>query len=177
MILLGHLAGSYLLAQIPAVFGHPLPILDQTLIVIAGNILDLDLLFSKHLVKTTFNHHYSPTHTIPWAILIYTIYILFFGNSFSIFTKVLILISLIFHLALDDVSYWFTKFGLEKSSPEPQIFWLFPFDHRRDLSRVPKYIPMSSVLKNYYFNAPWTFGFELLLSFIAISIFIYNQIV
>lgn len=172
MIFLGHAATGYLLAQLPSAFGRPLPLLDQSLIFIAGNFLDLDLLYSKFLVKQTFNHHFSPTHTPVFALILSLIFYFIFGHNLSPVTNFLIFISMMLHLAFDDISYWFTKLGLEKSSPHPQIFWSYPVDSRRNGQTLPSHVPLAKVLANYYFKAPWTFGLELLITSMALLVFI-----
>mgnify|MGYP001601639189 FL=1 len=180
MLTLGHLSASYLIAQIPTIYGMPLTSAEQILVVGAGYVLDLDLFISKFFVKREAYHHLLPTHTPLFVIIFSTIAFILLRNVVSLTALLLSFMAMMTHLVLDDIGYWFCKLGLQKVSEVPQIFWLYPFDNRRhhyvknwqhetDISNY-------GMIKSYLSKAPANVVSELLLFTLAILVFLSRNI-
>lgn len=69
MTFLGHTAASYLLARSSQLFGYPVSMPEIEICIVAGNVLDLDVLAGLFLGKTGDKHHMLAIHT-PIAVLI-----------------------------------------------------------------------------------------------------------
>ena len=176
MLTLGHLSTSYLISQIPRIYGVPLTSAEQILIVGAGYVLDLDLLIAKFFVKREAYHHLLPTHTPLFVIIFSALVSILLKNVFSSTVLFLSFIAMMVHLVLDDMGYWFCKLGLQKVSKVPQIFWFYPFDNRRHHyiknwqheSNLSNY----GMIKSYLTEAPASVISELLLFTLAILVFL-----
>ena len=83
MLTLGHLSASYLISQVPAIYGVPLTTTEQILVVGAGYVLDLDLLIAKFFVKREAYHHLLPTHTPLFVIIFSALVSILLKNVFS----------------------------------------------------------------------------------------------
>lgn len=127
MTALSHTAISYILAQSMFLRGHPPTPLEQTLIIAAGNILDLDYLIGLKFGLKGEQHHSLPTHTPLGAIIIGSLLVTLFMGKISMLAATLIYISIFLHLILDESGYWLSLLKLQKISPHPQIAWLYPF--------------------------------------------------
>lgn len=169
MLTFGHTAFSYLLSQPPRFTGKKLTKKEVIFIVICGNLFDVDFIVPYFFGFPGGAHHYFPTHT-PLMGIIYS-FILYGIFRKKLQLKVLILgfISLFSHLIFDDLSYWFYLVGLEKFGT-PQIFWLYPFDPRREIAikqvlEIWSYTKITNmdVLRNYIFTAPKLFLLEITL--------------
>ncbi len=176
MLTLGHLSASYLISQIPTIYGVPLTSAEQILVVGAGYVLDLDLLIAKFFVKREAYHHLLPTHTPLFVIILSTFAFILLKNVFSSTVLLLSFISMMIHLVLDDLGYWFCKMGLQKVSEIPQIFWLYPFDIRRQHYvknwQFESNISNHGIIKSYITKAPANVISELLLFTLAILVFL-----
>ncbi len=176
MLTLGHLSASYLISQIPTIYGVPLTSAEQILVVGAGYVLDLDLLIAKFFVKREAYHHLLPTHTPLFIIILSIFSSILLKNVFSSAALLLSFVAMMFHLVLDDIGYWFCRLGLQKISKAPQIFWLYPYDKRRQ-HYVKSWqhdtdISNRGMIKSYLTNAPANVISELLLFTLAILVFL-----
>ncbi|OGG25745.1 hypothetical protein A2960_05355 [Candidatus Gottesmanbacteria bacterium RIFCSPLOWO2_01_FULL_39_12b] len=179
MLTLGHLSASYLISQVPAIYGVPLTTTEQILVVGAGYVLDLDLLIAKLFVKREAYHHLLPTHTPLFVIIFSTLAFIFLKDVLSSTVLLLSFIAMMVHLVLDDIGYWFCKLGLQKLSKVPQIFWLYPFDNRRRHYvknwQYETNISNYGMIKSYLTNAPANVIFELLFFTLAILVFLSSK--
>ena len=143
----GHIATSYMLTETSRFFGLTLTNKEILTIIIAGNIIDLDFLTGLFNGKTGEAHHQNLTHT-PFGILLLSVgWYLLFKPSFSLF--ILIIVSMFFHLVLDEISYWVYKLGFIRTKVNPQINWLYPF---RPFPKVELIKNNKESLKFYLFN-------------------------
>lgn len=170
-----HFPASYLLTQLPIVFGHHLSIPEQIAVIISGTAIDLDLFIAKKFVKNSAYHHLLPSHTPLFNIILWLFFILIFNHLLSFLTLCLILVAMLFHLVLDDLGYWLSLFKLQKNII-PQIFWLYPFDKRRSYflnkwQYKTNYI-LREIPKFYIKTAPINVFLEILLWVVAIGVFI-----
>lgn len=162
----GHIAISYLLTEAPKLFGLTLSNKEIILIIIAGNIVDLDFLIGLVNGKTGEAHHQNLTHT-PFGI-----FLIFFGSYLllkpPLLLSILIIFSMIFHLILDDIGYWVYLFGLTKIKINPQINWLFPF---KSFPKIKMMTDNKEVLKFYLLKTWPIVLLELIFIIIALIIF------
>lgn len=179
MLTLGHLSASYLISQVPTFYGVPLTSAEQILVVGAGYFLDLDLLVAKFFVKREAYHHLLPTHTPLFVVIISILLFLLLQNIFSPLALFLSFVAMMVHLVLDDIGYWFCKLGLQKISDVPQIFWLYPFDKRRQhyVKNWQRETNISNhgMIKSYLTKASANVISELLLFVLALVVFLNNK--
>jgi hypothetical protein len=152
MLTIGHIATSFLISQIPVVWGSPLTRPEIILVTLSGYVLDLDLFIAKFNLKNEASHHLLPTHTPLFVLILSIIGFVGLNNYFSQLALMLSSISMFVHLILDDIGYWFCKFGWQKESKTPQIFWFYPFDKRRNNYMKDKILIDSNfkAIKNYF---------------------------
>ena len=150
MLTPAHIAASYLLSQVPSVMKIPITSSEVAAIVLAGNILDLDFLFGTLLGKRGDDHHNFITHTPIFSFTAWMIGYILFSSYFSQLAWIMILVSMLLHLVLDDIGYWFYKLGWQQISKYPQINWLYPL---KDFHK--RIIPQSNnmALKEYLTKA------------------------
>lgn len=162
----GHIAASYLLTETPKLFGIALTNKEIITIIIAGNIIDLDFLVGFFNGKTGEAHHQNLTHT-PFGIsLLYFGLYLLFKPSFPL--SILIIISMLVHLVLDEIGFWAYKLRLIKVKVNPQINWFYPL---RSFPKLKMMTNNNEVLKFYLLKA-WPIALiELILIIIALIIF------
>lgn len=169
MLTPAHVASSYLLSQIPRLFGQPLSTDEVATVILAGNIIDLDFLFGYLRNKKGDDHHNFLTHTPLFVFIVWIMGFLLFSSTFSFLAWVLILGSGLLHLVLDDTGYWFCKLGWQEISKYPQINWLYPLAPFK--SR--KYHGTNrSLLKDYFQKARVNVFLEVTLIFSAIVVFL-----
>lgn len=166
MLVPGHLASSYLLAESTRFFGHDPTRLDIFTVILFGNILDLDFFVGYVMGKKGESHHRFFSHTPIYAIFLWLLYVLLF-NPVTIL-KILTLISISLHLVLDDLGYWLCKLGLQEESKRRQINWLWPFVSFSKLDALVKDMKASLDL---YYKAKINVFLEVLLSIVAIIVF------
>lgn len=130
MLTPGHIAISYLLAEGAKTAGLPLDTGQTVVVMLAGNISDIDFLFSKYTGKTGESHHQNITHTPVGAFIMSLIFAFLLNTSLQYYF--VILTSCMLHLVLDDIGYWFYRFGLYRSKTNPQINWFYPFTKFHD---------------------------------------------
>lgn len=163
MLTTGHVAASYVIAKTAQITGFPITNNETLLIIAAGNILDLDLILGSVVGMKGEKHHNLPTHTPLGVILIWSVWLVTFGQYFSNATNLLLLLALFTHLILDDLGYWFCKLGWQEISKSPQINWLFPFrkfDTKDETGNI-------LALERYFKKAKAQFIAEFLLVIIA----------
>ena len=167
MITGGHIAASYLLAEGARRMGFPLTSNEVIQIIIAGNVMDIDFLVGLMTGKTGEAHHQNFTHTPFGAILLWAGLLLLFKPTPVL--SGLFLISIFFHLILDDIGYWAYRFKIIKVKINPQINWLYPLTrfHKNKLM-----IGNKEVLNFYLFKAWPVALLEILLILIATIVFI-----
>jgi len=125
MITGGHIAASYLLTQTATYFGYPISPVEIMQVIVAGNIVDVDFLTGMVTGKTGEAHHQNITHTPFGTLIIWGVLLLILRPT--IVVAVLLLLSLLLHLVLDDIGYWMYKLKLITLVTNPQINWLYPF--------------------------------------------------
>ncbi len=121
---------------------------DYIYIVCMGTLIDLDMALALFNRKAAVTHHALFTHTPSFAFLLTAISFLFLSRWLTPFGIVLGLISMLVHFLLDDMPYLLGKLGIYKDEP-PQIFWLHPFDPRREgnIRRIYREMPRTDVRK------------------------------
>lgn len=127
MLTPGHIAASYILAKSTDLIGYKLSSQEILLVIAAGYALDIDFIVGSLFSKKGDEHHKFPTHTPLFSILLWIVFIAVAGSRVRYIIKLLTLASLLLHLVLDDIGYWFYKLGLQQISSYPQINWLYPF--------------------------------------------------
>ncbi len=145
MLPLGHLSASYLLTKL----SKKLSLKEILLIVFAGFVLDFDIFIGVALDKS---HHDLITHTPFGAIIVWLILVLIFKNISS-FAKLLTLTSLILHLILDEIGYWFYVLKFQTIVNQPQISWLYPLKPLFNRSVPSSFCSIGSFIWLYLNNA------------------------
>lgn len=149
MLPFGHLGASYLLTQLAKPFKKRLFLKEILLILFAGIILDFDIFAGIALDKS---HHDLVTHTPFGAVIVWLILILIFRNI-SLLAKLLTLASLLSHLVLDEIGYWFYVLNLQAVINQPQISWLYPLRPLFDRSVSSSFYSIGSFIWIYLNNA------------------------
>jgi membrane-bound metal-dependent hydrolase YbcI (DUF457 family) len=172
MLTPAHIAASYLLSQAPRLVQMPLSSSEVIAVTMIGNILDLDFVLGTFLGKKGDDHHNFITHTPIFVLIAWTASFIFFSHYFSQPAWVMILISLLLHLVLDDISYWFCKLGWQKMSKYPQINWFYPFTKfvMREYEKTN-----NDLLNEYLVQAKVNVIFEVLLITFAIGLWLYEK--
>lgn len=134
MLTPGHLASSYLISQSARLKGHAPTTRDVLFIVAAGYVLDLDLLITPLFGVKPSYHHFLPTHTPLFVALASLLGIFLLRKKIKPLILCLAIVAMFSHLILDDIGYWLQLIGLQGESKIPQIFWLYPFDPRREIA-------------------------------------------
>ena len=169
MLTPAHIGASYLLSQVPSLAGHSLSTQEVLAVVIVGNIVDLDFMWGILKKKKGDDHHNFVTHTPIFVITAWLLLFLLFNNVFNLMTWVMILISGLLHLVLDDVGYWFCRLGWQKISKYPQINWFYP------LTRFKKRAyegTNAHLLKDYFTKAKVSVALEVVFIFAALVVFL-----
>lgn len=130
MLPFGHIAASYLVADIGSkLFQIQLDQQSMLYIIASGNIADLDFITGIFNKKTGELHHQNITHTPVGLLCFYIIIFILIRPNVNL--SILILISYLLHLLIDDLGYWLYKFKLNSINEHPQINWLYPFQKLR----------------------------------------------
>jgi hypothetical protein len=174
----GHLAASYLIAKTY----NPKKTRWQNrgyelLIMFFGAGVDFDMLATPLLGLHVSQHHFLPSHTPFGVILLWLILYKPLSHWFDKRVLWLALAAGLFHLVLDDVSYWLHLWGLQIESIYPQIFWLFPFDPRRDgfFSFPVEYGSAWEILWGYITKAPLNVLLEVIITGMAGAVFVKTE--
>lgn len=172
MLTPAHIAASYLISQIPLLFGKPLSTYEIIAVIVAGNIVDVDLLVGSFLNKRGDDHHRFFSHTPIFTLFLWVISFIFFRQSFQIIIWILIFIAGLVHLLLDDTGYWFASLGWQKISRYPQINWLYPFTSFQKRKDKRTY---GMFFKDYLLYARINLLTETILIALAICVFLLQQ--
>lgn len=145
------------------------------IILLSAIILDFDLFLPDLLGFPAGMHHYFPVHTPMVAVIIWLLMVIFLRKRVSKWCLGLSLVTLMSHLALDDLGYWLSLLGIGDKI-RPQIFWGYPFDPRylTELEwminkRIEEGLTTTKVLKIYLFTVPRLFYLEIVLFIIALG--------
>ena len=180
MLPFGHISAGYLISQL----GHSQqkrPGRKSVIFIIfCALIFDFDFFVPNLVGMPGGTHHYLATHTPLAGVIYWLILYMLLRKRFSFRVLVLGAIAMVSHLVLDDFSYWLTLVGLENQS-RPQIFWLFPFDTRREAEVNSFFGYFSShpygnkeVLVSYLIKLPRLFYLEIILTITAMAVWINN---
>lgn len=171
MTTLGHITSSYILANASRLVGVSPTDSEILITVLAGNILDLDVIAGVLLKKRGDEHHNFITHSPFGALLIYipiAVLLAYFENYFLL---ILIPLAFLLHLVLDDISYWFYRFGFQQISKYPQINWLYPVRK----GRTDNWSPSNRyAIITYFKKARVNVAIELIFLVVAVLLFIYS---
>ena len=123
----GHIATTYIIAfSLSLIFNVQISWYEMALIIVFANIIDFDYLIGRVFGKKGEAHHSFITHTpfgifILWLIFSFTV---FYKSLWEI--KAILLITMLFHLVLDEVQYILYRAGIQPETPHKQINWLYP---------------------------------------------------
>ena len=158
----GHIAASYILVKSVELAGFKISGTEILLVLAASFILDFDLLPAQRL---RINHHDLISHTPLGAFILWLIFIFIAGSYLSPTGQILILLSLLLHLLLDEAGFWLCKLKLQGISREPQITWLYPWA-KFPRRKKPEFFKLS-FFKDYFQKAKANVVLEITFSLIA----------
>ena len=161
-----HLPASYILIKSADLLGYHVSLTEGFLILAAGIVLDFDLLTSRFSNKT---HHDLLTHTPFGVFLIWLTFIIIFGGSLSLIGKVLILLSFLLHLLLDELNHWVCFWKTKKTDKLFEINWLYPLTKFKDR---PAAQSLTSFLCDYFREDKTNVLIELTICIIALVLFL-----
>lgn len=170
MLTPSHIAVSYLLSQTPRLFGVEVSLSETILIIMAGNILDLDFIFGQFIGKRGDSHHNFPTHTPLAIVVIWVSFLVVYGWHLSLIINLLVLLSLFIHLVLDDLGYWLFRLRLQEESQYPQINWFYPLTKFQSQTRRTN--NNSDVLSTYFNKSKANLILEAVIIIAALWLFI-----
>lgn len=171
MITGGHIAASYLLAYSAQSLGISLTNQEIIGIILAGNIVDLDLLTGFLNGKTGEAHHQNITHTPVGVLIIWVIINIVFHPATGV--SVLLLISMIIHLTLDETGYWAYRLKIIKNQINPQINWLYPLT---PFPKVKLIISTQKALITYFVKAWPIVVIEGIIICVAVAVLIFSSL-
>lgn len=178
MLTFGHTAGAYLITQAPPFFKIKLKRREIFLVLLAGNIYDMDVVWSFLSGTPIGAHHLFFGHTPLMGLFYFLIFYLIFRKKMGSAVFILIALALFLHLFLDDLSYILSLVGLTAYAP-PEIFWLFPFDARRTealkdflTNRGSYQFNIVDYMKYYTTKTLLVFLLELILILTAVLVFV-----
>jgi len=183
MITSGHIATSYLISQLPIKREEQLRSSGVLFIVFCGNSFDFDFFLPPLFGYPGGIHHYLPTHTPLFGIILFALLYLVFRKKFSTKTFILAGLAMVSHLVLDDFNYWLGLLGLDSGiTTTPQILWEYPFNfgRKRTLQDAIEFyrqnpITNSEILRIY--TKSKLFAIEVITVFIASIVFLRNNMV
>jgi len=158
MLPTAHTSIGFLISQIK-IKGKSLSTLEIIFVVFCANVFDLDLIYVYLGGQTTY-HHLLVSHTPLFAVGLIALFTLIFRLNWRV--ALLGFVAMLSHFVLDDLCYWLYLFGITEDG-KPEIFWLFPFDPRRE-----------EALRLYSSLRPTVGGF--LVSYIKHPLFIFEWI-
>ena len=127
---IAHIGFTYILVRaVDLIFHLNISTTETIFIVGVANLIDIDYLVGRLMGKSGESHHSFYTHTpigitTVWMIISIALNMLPIEINPALYP--LLLISMLFHLVLDEMQYIFYKMGLQKFQ-YPQINWLYPF--------------------------------------------------
>ncbi|MFA5828771.1 MAG: hypothetical protein WC841_05455 [Candidatus Shapirobacteria bacterium] len=129
MITPGHIAASYLISGFPIRPKEKLRSIETLFIVFSGNSFDLDFFLPPLFGYPGGLHHYLPTHTPIFGIVLFSILYFLFRKKFSTKTFILAGVAMASHLVLDDFNHLLGWLNLDSGiTSTPQILWEYPFN-------------------------------------------------
>jgi hypothetical protein len=155
----GHFFGSYLIVRVGCKIAKiDISLRLLTFAILAGMLIDLDVLLAPVYGMFPHQHHMFLTHTpFFWAVVFFALYLIF--RKFKPqYVKYLFpfAIAIFFHLLLD--------------TPEDGIAWLYPFDTKLyGLYYVGQDIPLR-LWVNRYLTTPITVAQEFLITIAALVV-------
>jgi hypothetical protein len=170
MLTFGHIATSYILGETLKGVGVPITNPELVIMVIIGNLPDIDFFAGYITGKKGEAHHQNITHTPLGVFGVWLLAIILLKPTTLI--ALAYLASILLHLVLDDFGYWLYKLKLVHMKMDPQINWLFPL---RPYSSHSLIISTKKVLKHYLFSAYPISLLELAISLIAILLFLISS--
>lgn len=164
----GHIAASYILVKSVELAGFNISGAETLLVLAASIVLDFDLLPAQRL---KISHHDLISHTPLGAFVLWLIFVFIVGDYLSPTGQILILLSLLLHLLLDEAGFWLCRLKLRGISREPQITWLYPWAKfpRRKNPETFKF----SFFKDYFQKAKANVFLEISLSILALLMLFY----
>lgn len=137
-MILGHLAFSYLLIKLVEGVGGSLLPVEMAAILIAGSVIDLDIIVAVFL-KRGVSHHRFFTHTPLGVFLLWLLFLALSGGYFTWAVSLLVLIAVGSHLILDSIGSWFVG-PIPNLEIYGQINWFYPAKRQRPLITISKNI-------------------------------------
>ena len=175
-----HLPASYLMVKFVELFGISFSLSETAIIAISGIIPDFDLILGFILRR---GHHRIFTHTPIWMVVIWLVIIglrELIGVGLSLSAIILILCSLMLHLVLDDLGWWFHRLGLQSNNCGPQIIWLYPIqkmpnDENQNLKITSIVNYCLESLPEYFKRYPANRWAEIIIILTAVIVFIISN--
>lgn len=169
MLPLGHTASSFILAESTRLIGYD-PTTREVLLTMAfGNLLDVDFFIGTFFGRHGDSHHDYFTHTPLFAVVLWTFFILAAGSSLSPTLRVLLLLSLLLHLAFDEISHRLAMLTGKKSHKRTEINWFFPL---KPFTRSQKVVTHDRQLLSYITRAPLSVLLEIVFTALALYLFL-----
>jgi len=182
MLTPGHIAASYLISKLPFKHEEKLSTGDTLFVVLSGNGFDFDFFLPPLFGYPGGIHHYLPTHTPIFGVVLFSVLYLLFRNKFSKKIFILVGLAMLSHLVLDDFSHWWGLFGFESElATTPQILWEYPFNfgRKKTLQEAIDYYrqnPITNVDILAIYAKSKLFIIEVIIVIVAIAVFLKNQI-
>lgn len=184
MLTPGHIAISYLISQLPIKRNEKLSSKEIIFVILCGNSFDFDFFLPPLFGYPGGIHHYFPTHTPIFGVILFLSLYLVLRKNFSKKTFVLAGLAMTSHLILDDFNYWLGLIGLDKGiTTSPQILWEWPFNffgRKKTFQEAIEYyrqnpITNSDILAIY--TKSKLFVIEIITVFVAVIVFMRNKVI
>jgi len=182
MLTFGHTARAYLITKAPPFSKIKFNKLEMFLVIFAGNIFDMDVVWYFLSGAPIGAHHLFFGHTPLMGVIYFVVFYLLFRKRVKKQVFVMIALALFLHLFFDDLSYLLSLVGLTAHT-HPEIFWLYPFDPRRNevlgnfLANPNSYqYKMIEFMQYYITKTLLVFLLEILLIILALFFLIKNLI-
>jgi hypothetical protein len=169
------------MVKLVELFGVKFSLPEAVVIIFSGIIPDLDLILGFILRR---GHHRLFTHTPIWMIIVWVAIIGLcglIGVELSLVAAILILCSLLLHLTLDDLGWWFHKLGLQSNNCGSQITWFYPLKKMPDDDEGRKIKATTIInyclesLPQYFKKYPANRWAEVAIVFVAIIVFLISN--
>ena len=169
MLTPGHIATSYLIVEGARNIGVDLNNEQILLIILSGNVLDVDFLVGLFNGKKGELHHQNITHTPVGALIVGLLLVFIF--QINVILAALIFLSLFIHLFLDDLSHILSVLKIYKKNGETQINWFWPITKYPDR----KVMTSNKEILKYYLTKAWLIAsLEIICIAIALFCFYYE---
>jgi len=183
MITPGHIATSYLISKFPIRRKEKLRPSETLFIIFCGNSFDLDFFLPPLFGYPGGVHHYLPTHTPIFGVVLFSVLYLLFRKRFSTKTFILAGIAMASHLVLDDFNHLLGLLNLDSGiTTTPQILWEYPFNFGRkknlhDAIGFYKNNPITNLDVLSIYTKSKLFVIEIITVIVATLVFMKNRIV